>query len=347
MFKFSVPGVVEPAPPRFACDHTPESVPTMRSSVSIRHVAQRTGLTAHVIRAWERRYQILDPNRSDGGHRVYTESDIERISLLASVVRTGRAISTVASLSNDALRELLATPPEGSERPRRAHRAITMAAGFQEKILNALKDFKTRTIYDILDQGQVALGWNGLLQLVIAPTAEQVGEHWREGLMTTAHEHLFTSTIKVFLGNLTRQYGINPNAPRIVISTPSGQYHELGALLTAACAANIGWETAYLGPSLPAAELVGAVVQFKAKVLALSIVYPNDDPNVASEIREIGKLMPKDVHLIAGGRAASAYAAELREIGAQSCANLQQFCGCLDNLRRSPAQIPDSTWTRA
>ena len=131
-----------------------------------------------------------------------------------------------------------------------------------------------------------------------------------------------------------------------MISTPSGQYHELGALLTAACAANIGWETAYLGPSLPAAELVGAVVQFKAKVLALSIVYPNDDPNVAAEIREIGKLMPKNIPLLAGGRAANAYAAELREIGALFCTNLQQFCGALDNLRRSPAHIPDTPWSR-
>ena len=74
------------------------------------------------------------------------------------------------------------------------------------------------------------------------------------------------------------------NAPVLVVATPSGQLHELGALLVGAAAANLGWHVTYLGASLPAAEIAGAALQNRARAVALSLVYPEDDPTLEDEL---------------------------------------------------------------
>ncbi|MEK0446411.1 MAG: hypothetical protein RLZZ399_1732 [Verrucomicrobiota bacterium] len=304
----------------------------MSSNASIRTVAERVGLTPHVLRAWERRYQILEPNRSKGGHRIYSEADIQRLSLIATAVRGGRPIRSVAKMPEEELRQILLESPEAETPP--LSPILKQATSYRESILEAISQLHTRTLYDILDKAKVGLGWQGLLQLVIAPAAAEIGERWRNGFLSTAHEHLFSSAIKVFLGNMTRQYATSRSAPRLVIATPPGQLHELGALIATASAASVGWETAYLGTCLPASDIVGATVQFGAKALALSMVYPEDDPDLPSELSEIGRLLPKEIHILSGGRAAPAYTEALHSIGAQIHLTISDFCAALDAIRR-------------
>ncbi|MBM3756002.1 MAG: cobalamin B12-binding domain-containing protein [Acidobacteria bacterium] len=81
---------------------------------------------------------------------------------------------------------------------------------------------------------------------------------------------------------------------------PPGQLHELGALLAGAAAANLGWHVTYLGPSLPAAEIVGAARQNHARAVALSLVYPEDDPRLAVELAALRQSLPPEIALLAG-----------------------------------------------
>jgi methylmalonyl-CoA mutase cobalamin-binding subunit len=110
--------------------------------------------------------------------------------------------------------------------------------------------------------------------------------------------------------------------------------HELGALLAGFAAANVGWNVKYLGASLPAAEIAGAARQTRARAVALSLVYPEDDPRLEQELVLLRELVSADVAIVVGGRAADAYKAPLKRIRAIVCADVKEFSRVLDDLRR-------------
>ncbi|MFM8782167.1 MAG: B12-binding domain-containing protein, partial [Gemmatimonadota bacterium] len=101
-----------------------------------------------------------------------------------------------------------------------------------------------------------------------------------------------------------------------VVGTPAGQLHELGAMLAATSAGGHGWRVIYLGPNLPAEELARAAQIAKADAVALSIVYPTDDPRLAGELRTLRSKLPPQVGLVVGGSGAPSYGEVLSEIGA-------------------------------
>jgi DNA-binding transcriptional MerR regulator/methylmalonyl-CoA mutase cobalamin-binding subunit len=309
----------------------------MAATFSIQAVAERTGLTPHVIRAWERRYGAIEPDRSPGKHRLYSESEIERIALLHRAVRSGHSIGKIAVLPTDELRALVASsfpPAHGAERSGKDD----LAAPFREEALKATANFDGAALEDALRRALLALGHQGLLRLAVAPLAWEIGERWRAGVLTAAHEHFLTANVKGFLGELTRQFATPLGAPCIIATTPAGQLHELGAMMAAAAAANLGWRPIYLGPSLPANEIAGAALRNQAAAVALSIVYPEDDPRLEQELTDLARLLPASTRLIVGGRAARGYIETLIRVGALYADNIDEFGDQLDSLRRAPAR---------
>jgi methylmalonyl-CoA mutase cobalamin-binding subunit len=119
------------------------------------------------------------------------------------------------------------------------------------------------------------------------------------------------------------------------VGTPTGQLHELGARLVSAVAANLGWRVVYLGASLPAVEITGAAIQSRARAVALSLVFPDDDARLESELTRLRELLPPAISLIAGGRATPAYRQVLERIGAFQVNDLGAFAELLDQLRRA------------
>lgn len=309
-------------------------------SLPIQTVAARTGLSAHAIRAWERRYRAIEPARSPGRHRLYSEEDVRRLNLLAEACRTGRQIRNLAKLSNEDLVSLLGRAHEeagGGVGP--AGAAVRFDAGdraFCAQVLDAVKRLDTNALDEALQRAQVALGDQGLLRRVITPMARELGTLWKLGRINAAQEHFFTAMAKMFIWNLTRQYRRDKRAPNLVVATPAGQYHEIGARIVSAVAANNGWNVTYLGSSLPAFELAGAVQTTGASALALSIVFPEDDPNLPAELLKLGLLLPQHVQVLVGGRASAAYLPALRKIGAKMPATLDELDVELSMLRRSP-----------
>lgn len=309
-------------------------------TVSIQTVSRRTGLSAHAIRAWERRYGAIEPARSPGRHRMYSEVEVERLRLLASAVRGGRLISRLAHLDNAQLR--LLESANSADARAAGHAADGKTAQDEldpvgiEEGLAAVERLDTQALDSFFQRAQIKLGDQGLLRNVLAPIARQVGELWRAGTMTAAQEHFFTGMAKMFAWNLTRQYHIDPRAPRIVVGTPLGQVHDLGGVIVAATAANAGWRVAVVGASLPAFELAGAVQAFGASVLALSIVYPEDDPHLVRELIELGRVLPDHIQVLVGGRAAAAYAPTLEALGAKLLGSLEELDVELDAMRRRP-----------
>jgi methanogenic corrinoid protein MtbC1 len=158
---------------------------------------------------------------------------------------------------------------------------------------------------------------------------------WHNGDIRVANEHLASSVIRSFLFNLLDSYSISNSAPVLISATPRGQEHELGALIAGVVAASSGWRVIYLGASLPAEEISSVVSHLNAKVVALSIVYPNDDPHLKGELTKLHQLLPVNVSMIVGGRAANGYHDVLNEIGAVMVKNTKQLRLELEAIREN------------
>lgn len=298
---------------------------------SIKMAVRKSGLPAHVIRVWERRYNAVSPNRTATNRRRYSEAQIERLTLLRIATHGGHSISTIAKLSVEKLRELAAeTAPAPMPAGKRSGAAATQPL---EAALGAIKKLNSTELEEILGRAAVAFGQHGLLEKIIAPLAQKLGDLWRDGTITAAHEHFASAVIRNFLLQTSKPYAANGAAPVLVVGTPAGQLHELGAVMVAAAANDLGWRVIYLGTSLPAAEIAGAAIQNQARAVAMSIVFPDDDPNLASELESLRKHLPTEIKLITGGRAAESYAATLEGLGAIRTRKLYELYRILEQMR--------------
>lgn len=307
---------------------------------SIKTASRMTGLSAHLIRIWEKRYGAVAPKRTATNRRLYSDAEIERLNLLRLATAAGHSIGNIAKLPLPRLKSLVAKAELSGPRAPPARRAASPAQTFHDSCLAAVEGLDARGFEEMLQKAVVALGHQGLLRQVVAPLAQTIGELWRAGAVTAAHEHFLTAGLKVFLGQLSGQFPVSADAPRIIIATPAGQLHELGAVIINAAAAQVGWHTTYLGASLPAAEIAGAAVQNRALAVALSIVYPEDDPHLPQELTNLRRFLPPEIKILTGGRAGPAYRETLGRIGALFTESIDEFCNQLDDLRRSSKLKP-------
>jgi DNA-binding transcriptional MerR regulator/methylmalonyl-CoA mutase cobalamin-binding subunit len=297
----------------------------------IQVVVARTGLTAHVIRIWEKRYGAVTPERTETNRRLYSDEQIERLNLLRRLAETGHGIGFVAKLPTDRLNKLAEETAAVPAHALRKDEAVGEAAAL-ERALRAIRALDAGALQQVLTEAEVALGGQGVLQRFISPLAQALGQQWRVGDITAAHEHFATAVIRTFLSHAARPFAAVRDAPVLVVATPAGQLHELGALLVAASAANLGWQVIYLGACLGAAEIAGAAKQHQAHAVALSIVYPEDDGNLPAELAHLRELLPHTT-IIAGGRAMPAYGETLSRIAAIQTLDLTQLGTILDGLR--------------
>jgi MerR family transcriptional regulator, light-induced transcriptional regulator len=306
---------------------------------SIKLAAKKSGLTPHVIRIWEKRYDAVSPHRSGTNRRLYSEEDISRLRMLGAAVHSGHRIGNIARLSDEQLRCLVpevlpaGTRAGGSGRPA----GDVVAAG-----LAAVRALDEAALEAVLDQSLLAFGGHGLLANLVAPLAQEVGTLWRDGVMTAAHEHFATAVVRTFLLKNFRPFGSKGDSPRLIAVTPAGQLHELGAVIVAVAANDVGWNAVYLGASLPAAEIAGAAIQHNARAVALSIVYPPDDPQLPVELAALRRHLPASTGIIAGGRAADSYAAALDAIGALRVSDLRQLYDLLETTRTPARKAAES-----
>lgn len=329
--------------------HRSDSDNTPRHPIGV--VARRTGLKPDLIRAWERRYGAVEPGRTDTRRRFYSDADIERLLLLRRVVNTGRGISQVAGLSNQALQSLIEEEPPVPPPPPRRYPAPPAAPGSVDEMaesllqlcLAAAQRLDVRELEMQIERASVALSRGNLLEKLLVPLMQRIGDLWHQGALRPIHEHMASAVVRSFLGSMRNAYHAEATAPHLVVTTPARQYHELGALIVAATAAGEGWQVTYLGPDLPPEEIAAAAVQNGARAIALSITYPPDDPILVDELKKLRRLIGPRTTLIVGGRAVPNYATVLGEIGAHLVDSLAGLRQDLAALRTIPESARDSS----
>jgi len=270
----------------------------------INFVAQRTGLSTHVIRVWERRYAAITPTRSDTNRRLYSDAEVDRLKLLNRVRGQGQSIRLIAQLSNDELKRMLTHVAGDSLSPAMAPRngeyretLEALTAQCRDAVLDMNEEQLARTLLD----ASIQLPLLVMLDDFLGPLMTWVGERWHDGGIRVAHEHMATATVRSFLGRIKQIRAISPGAPCIVVATLSGQDHEIGALMAAATAASDGWRDLYLGPNLPAQEIALAAMEARAQAVAISIVAPGNNPSVIHEFRALRQVLEERVPILAGG----------------------------------------------
>jgi len=296
----------------------------------IQVVSQRSGLSADVIRVWERRYQAVRPARSPSNQRLYSENDISRLALLRTATTRGRRISSIADLSNRQLAQLLADdePSTTSIMPAQINSQERI-----EDCLNAILTMQPNALEKHLSSASLALGTLAFMNKIVSPLMQYIGDMWRQGNIRTCQEHMATAHLRSFLGQQIIHANTATHAPRIIISTPPNQTHELGALMSAVTAAMAGWNVIYLGSLAPIEEIAFAADIKDAKAVALGISYPNDDATLTKHLKQLRTLLPKHVAIIVGGPTLDRYRDALEAINAKAMDDLLQFSYYLDQLR--------------
>lgn len=287
-------------------------------------VAQLTGLSQDTIRAWERRYQAVTPDRTDTKRRVYGEGQVKRLRLLKAAVDAGHSIGVAAGMTDDELGELTAVD---------ASATATGDATFAiETLLSAVDKFDSdlceRTVGACLATGPLDLS----LGEILIPALRETGDRWHRGEVSIAQERMISSCVRRLLSARLQAMRATDSAPVVIAGTLPGETHELGALMAATVAAQHACRVEYVGTALPAAEYVRLAKALDARVVALSFINDPSDPASRTELATLEKELPSPAQLWIGGTAGKKLADQLGSTGARHFADIFEFEVALKDL---------------
>lgn len=300
----------------------------LESKYPIRAVSRLTGVSIDTLRAWERRYQAVTPTRDDRG-RLYSEADVLRLRLLNQAVRAGHGIGRVATLSDRELQRLttsLAPPPAAPAAP---------AAPGRLDVGAALARFDSVAVDRELARLAAVMSPADLVQQVLLPTLSEVGARWNREPGGMAREHLISAAIRNLLGSFLRLQAGPPSGARLLFATPAGDRHEIGTLGAAMLAAARGLGIAYLGPDLPASQIIAAV-RAAGDVGVLVLGATRASRTLGQELRTIVRDLPGAVELWAGGAGAERHRELISRRGIV-LATFDDYLHQLDRITRGTA----------
>ena len=259
-----------------------------------------TGVSVDTIRAWERRYRLVRPERGDGGARQYSERDVRRIALAQQATRLGHPIGGIARLSDADLERLIRqhqdaqpaeTPPpsEDGEIVERADRSLAdldvAAAGAQ-----------LHSAALLLEPRDFVLG-------LLAPLMRRIGEGWRTGEIGVAVEHAGSNLVRDVIATFCRARA-TPSGATVLFATPPNELHDLGACLAASLAASFGMRPLLLGAQVPAEDVVQAAGRVGARAVVISATAHVLADAWESYVRVLDVHLPAPMALWIGGAGA-------------------------------------------
>lgn len=269
---------------------------TSRAVYPMRLVTRLTGLTSDTIRAWERRYRAIEPERSSGNTRQFSAGDVRRLSLLKEVTDLGHPISSVARLDVDELEALVSASvsSSGDRGARVRARGEPSQARICETYLGAVTRLDTSRSMEVLRDATERLDPHDFVFSVALPILQEVGRRWSHGDLGVAQEHVVSAQMAALLGNLVASAAPR-GAPRLLLTTPPGHRHELGVLVAGILAALRNVDPVYLGPDLPWSEIEWAVQMSAPRVVVLSVVRdlgPNELDQLVGELDRLAEQVP-------------------------------------------------------
>jgi MerR family transcriptional regulator, light-induced transcriptional regulator len=254
----------------------------------IGELSKRSGVSPELLRAWERRYGLLQPTRSPGGLRLYSLDDLERVRMMRQHLASGLAAAEAAALLSRAAPGEAARVPGASPDEARA------------ELAEALDNFDEPRAQSLLDTQLAALSVDAVLTDVLLPYLSELGERWERGEASVAQEHFASSVLRGRLLGLGRGWGLGLG-PLALLACLPGEQHELGLIAFGLAIRARGWRIGYLGSDTPVETVERAARALSTQLIVLSAVTPERVRAAAAELRPVAA----SHRLALGGRGAA------------------------------------------
>jgi DNA-binding transcriptional MerR regulator len=272
----------------------PPDVPVLR----IGELARRAGIPPATLRAWERRYGIVTPTRTEAGYRLYGERDEQRIKQMVELITRGIAPAEAAS-------RVLADDRAGdSDANGQASQQAVDSETLRARLLEQLIDYDEAGAHATIDRAIAAYGLEALLTELILPVVRRMGELWVEEEVTIGQEHFASHLIRGRVMPLARGWG-SGDGPLALLACPAGEEHDLALAAFGLLLRERGWRVAFLGADTPAETLREAVGRLGPEIVVLAVTDPATAAALESEL-SLGAPLA-----IAGGAADPALAERL------------------------------------
>lgn len=293
----------------------------------MKKVIERTGLSDHVIRVWERRYQAVSPKRTETKRRTYTEDDIAKLQFLKILTDSGHSIRNIAHMSIEMLSKLVVLENQKNAKPVIVENELLPVDTLIDNCLSFIKNFDSYELENVIRFAERTMSLDSYLIEFIDVLLVRIGTEWEKGNIKISHEHLASAVIRKFLA--VKLSEINPEEAKssIVFTTPAGQFHEMGVLISALLAAQRGIRSIFLGPNLPAKDIAYSANHEKTvKMIVLSVIYPINDPVLLEELEELKSAVKDHVQIAVGGNSLEFYKKKIDELGLLT---LNNFNDCI------------------
>jgi DNA-binding transcriptional MerR regulator len=253
----------------------------------IGELSRRLGVSDHVLRSWESRYGLLQPVRSTGGFRLYSEADESRVRRMQAYLAAGLSAAEAARL---VLREdgVATADPAEAAGPRVAHSTVSELATALLKSLDALDEPAAQSVLDRLLSD---LSLNTVLRDVIVPYLADLGERWHRGTASIAQEHFASNVIRGRLAGLARGWG-SGQGPRALLACPPGELHDMGLVIFGIVLNRNGWRVDYFGMNTPVEELERYAEATRPSLVVLAATLPETLEPLRPQLAALARRAP-------------------------------------------------------
>ena len=253
----------------------------------IQVVGRRTGISSDVIRAWERRYGAVISQRTDTNRRLYTDDDIEKLTLLKRAINAGRRIGDIANLSYDDLFELVMGDESNTARSYTRPSTGTVMELFDEAS-NAIYEMDSNRLDITLSNAVAILSTSDFLLEFLKPLHTHINDECGRGTLRFVQERFAKICLRSCLSNLSVQFRTSKDeGPKLIVGSMTSEQENLDTLMHIIVAQNIGWDVTYVGGNIPHDELIHIANKISARAMVLAFNNSRDISRKAHEIKVI------------------------------------------------------------
>ncbi|MEO6399117.1 MAG: MerR family transcriptional regulator [Tepidiformaceae bacterium] len=227
--------------------------------IRIGALSERTGVSAEVLRSWERRYRLLTPRRTTGGFRLYDDDDVARIRTMTRLLATGLSASEAAGQVLE---------PGQSTKGGAATQSETALQEVSAALHVALRSFDELALESALDLLLSQFDLDTAIRDLLLPALRRLGDDWEEGTVSVAQEHFSVNVLRGRLMGLARGWD-RGFGPRALLACPSAEYHDTSLILFGLALRRRGWRITFLGSDTPFEELLGVHKSLTPRLIVL------------------------------------------------------------------------------
>jgi MerR family transcriptional regulator, light-induced transcriptional regulator len=265
---------------------------------TIKHAAELTGVPVATLRAWERRYGVLTPQRTESGYRLYDDGSLSIITAIRDLLAAGWSAQQAAT---EVMRQQRTSAPAVAAQAPSDVPAAPEGTDAFDGLVAAAADLDPVRLADLLDDQFSRGSFEAVVDGWLMPALREIGEAWADGRISVAGEHLVASAVQRRLAAAYEAAARSPRGASVMVGLPPGSHHELGILAFATAARRVGLAVTYLGANLPTQGWLTAITRNDARCAVLALPQEQDLSGLTAVVTAIKEAHPR-VRIAIGGR---------------------------------------------